>query len=162
VNALGLDDSKPLTVTGGLTFGGGPLNNYVMHSIARMVELSREDVDGVGLVTANGGYLTKHAFGIYSATPPAFDFRFEDVQPAVDQAPTRELATEFSGSASVESYTVMYKGDQPAMGHLALRTESGARAWANVQDTGDLAAMTTEECCGRAVSVNADSLATFA
>ncbi len=162
VNELGLDDSKPLTVTGGLTFGGGPLNNYVMHSIARMVELSREDVDGVGLVTANGGYLTKHAFGVYSATPPAFDFRFEDVQPAVDQAPTRELAPEFSGSASVESYTVMYKGDQPAMGHLALRTESGARAWANVQDTGDLAAMTTEECCGRAVSVNADSLATFA
>ena len=48
------------------------------------------------------------------------------------------------------------------MGHLALRTESGARAWANVQDAGDLAAMTTEECCGRAVSVNADSLATFA
>ena len=162
VNELGLDDSKPLTVTGGLTFGGGPLNNYVMHSIARMVELSREDVDGVGLVTANGGYLTKHAFGVYSATPPAFDFRFEDVQPAVDQAPTRELAPEFSGSASVESYTVMYKGDQPAMGHLALRTESGARAWANVQDKGDLAAMTTEECCGRAVSVNADSLATFA
>ena len=41
VNELGLDDQKPLTITGGLTFGGGPLNNYVMHSIARMVELSR-------------------------------------------------------------------------------------------------------------------------
>ena len=33
---LRLDTSKPLTVTGGLTWSGGPLNNYVMNSIVRM------------------------------------------------------------------------------------------------------------------------------
>ena len=38
---LGLSEDRPLTVTGGLTFGGGPLNNYVMHSVARTVELLR-------------------------------------------------------------------------------------------------------------------------
>ena len=31
---LGLD--RPLTVTGGLSFAGGPWNNYVTHSIATM------------------------------------------------------------------------------------------------------------------------------
>ncbi|MCY4057022.1 MAG: hypothetical protein OXG44_03375, partial [Gammaproteobacteria bacterium] len=31
---LGLGEERPLTVTGSLTFGGGPLNNYVMHAIA--------------------------------------------------------------------------------------------------------------------------------
>ena len=31
---LGLDENRPLTITGGLTFGGGPLNNYVMHSMS--------------------------------------------------------------------------------------------------------------------------------
>jgi len=161
VNELGLDDSKPLTITGGLTFGGGPLNNYVMHSIARMVELSREDPDGIGLITANGGYLTKHAFGVYSATPPAFDFRFEDVQAAVDQTPTRDVAAEFSGQAEVESYTVMYQGDQPAMGHLALRTSDGRRAWANMDNADCLQAMISEECCGRKVTVSEDSKAVF-
>lgn len=31
---LSQDDPRPLTVTGGLPFNGGPFNNYVMHAIA--------------------------------------------------------------------------------------------------------------------------------
>ena len=38
---LGLPEDRELTVTGGLTFGGGPLNDYVMHSVARTVDLLR-------------------------------------------------------------------------------------------------------------------------
>ena len=35
---LAVDDpSRPLTLTGGLTFGGGPGNNYTSHGIARAV-----------------------------------------------------------------------------------------------------------------------------
>ena len=49
----GLSLDRELTVTGGLTFGGGPLNNYVMHSIARMVELLRDNPGKKGFVTAN-------------------------------------------------------------------------------------------------------------
>src|SRR6185503_6856037 len=58
---LGLSLDRPLTVTGGLTFGGGPLNSYVLQSIARMVEVLRADPGSRGLITGNGGYLTKHA-----------------------------------------------------------------------------------------------------
>ncbi len=67
---LGIDpfgDARPLTVTGGLTFAGGPGNNYVTHSIATLVERLREDPDALGLATAVGWYLTKHAVGIYGA-----------------------------------------------------------------------------------------------
>ena len=39
---LGFSEERQLTVTGGLTFGGGPLNNYVMHAVARTVELLRK------------------------------------------------------------------------------------------------------------------------
>src|SRR5918993_1214690 len=49
---LGLD--RPLTVTGGLSFAGGPWNNYVRHSIATMARVLRADPGSVGLVTANG------------------------------------------------------------------------------------------------------------
>ena len=38
---LGLD--RPLTVTGGLSFAGGPWNNYVTHSIATMAGVLRDD-----------------------------------------------------------------------------------------------------------------------
>ena len=35
---LGLAADRPWTVTGGMSFGGGPLNNYVLQSHARMMQ----------------------------------------------------------------------------------------------------------------------------
>lgn len=157
---LGLDTSRPLTVTGGLTFSGGPLNNYVMHSIARMVELLREQREARGLITANGGYLTKHAFGVYSAMPPREPFRHEDLQPAVDATPSRDVLVDFSGDASVESYTVMYGAEGPANGIVVCRTQDDRRAWALCDDPATLDAMTREEFCGKPVRV-ADNRAFF-
>ena len=43
---LGIDFQtlgKPLTVTGGLPFHGGPGNNYVGHSICKMIEVLRHE-----------------------------------------------------------------------------------------------------------------------
>lgn len=88
---LGLDTddpARPLTVTGGLTFAGGPWSNYVTHSIATMAELLAANPGRRGLITANGGYLTKHSFGVYGTEPPS-EFRWEDMQPAVDREPHR-------------------------------------------------------------------------
>jgi acetyl-CoA C-acetyltransferase len=152
---IGLDQSRPLTVTGGLTFGGGPLNNYVMHSIARMAEVLRDDREAKGLVTANGGYLTKHAFGVYSAMPPAKPFQHQDVQAEVDRTPTREVLETHEGRATVESYTVMYRGEAPAIGYLSALTDDGRRTWAKVEDRDTLAAMTREEYCGRSCTLSA-------
>ncbi|SKV54848.1 acetyl-CoA acetyltransferase [Mycobacteroides abscessus subsp. massiliense] len=107
---LALDDpARPLTVTGGLTFAGGPWCNYVTHSIATMAERLRELPGAKGLITANGGYLTKHAFGIYGTEPPASGFRYEDVQAEVDQEPKTEAADGYSGAATVEAWTVRSK-----------------------------------------------------
>src|SRR5690606_11657297 len=78
---LGLD--RRLTVTGGLSFAGGPWNNYVTHAIATMAGVLRDDPGALGLVTANGGYVTKHALGLYSTEPPAGGFRWADVQDEV-------------------------------------------------------------------------------
>jgi acetyl-CoA C-acetyltransferase len=146
---LGLAETRPLTVTGGLTFGGGPLNNYVMHSIARMAELLRAEPGTKGLVTANGGYLTKHAFGVYSTEPPSQPFRHEDLQDEVDATPHRDVATGHCGAAMIESYTVMYGNDGPDVAHLACLTADGKRAWASTKDRDVLQAMTTQEFCGR-------------
>jgi len=153
---IGLDQTRPLTVTGGLTFAGGPLNNYVMHSIARMGELLREDPDAKGLITANGGYLAKHAFGVYSASPPAAAFQYQNVQQEVDLTPQREVADTHDGSATIESYTVMYGGDTPRVGFVSALLDDGRRTWATTEEPEVLAAMTAEEFCGRPVRLAAN------
>ena len=155
---LGFSLDRPLTVTGGLTFGGGPLNNYVMHSISRVVTLLREDRNKKGLITANGGFLTKHSFGIYSATPPIRDFQYENLQAEVDKMPTREMAADYEGPATLESYTVMFKNDKPEIGHCACLTPEGKRTWANITDISVLNLMQVEEFCGRKVFIDGNGM----
>ena len=154
VNELGLSLDQPLTVTGGLTFGGGPLNNYVMHSISRMVELLRENQGRKGLITANGGFLTKHAFGVYSTEPPARDFSFAHLQEEVDQCPVREWLVDHDGEVTIETYSVMFGAAGPAIAHAACLTPDGRRTWANTSDRGVMEAMMVEEFCGRSASID--------
>ena len=66
---IGRDAPRPLTVTGGLPFHGGAGNNYVMNAVATMAERLRTDHNRIGMVTANGGYVSKHSVGIYSTAP---------------------------------------------------------------------------------------------
>ena len=156
---LGLPEDRPLTVTGGLTFGGGPLNNYVMHSIARTVELLRDKPDGYALVTANGGNLYKHAHGVYSGEPPEHGFRCDDVKAEIAALPSRRCIPEYDGDATVESYTVMYENDEPRIGHVSCLTPAGERTWVNTQDADLARAMVTEEFCGRSARLRNGELA---
>ena len=146
---LGLPEHRPLTVTGGLTFGGGPLNNYVMHSIARTVELLRETPHARALVTGNGGNLYKHAHGVYSGVAPERDFRRANVDAAVAALPCRECLPVHEGAGAVESYTVMYDEGEPAVGHVAFLTRRGERTWVNVADRAMLSDMVREDFCER-------------
>lgn len=153
---LQLDLEQPLTITGGLTFGGGPLNDYVMHSIARAVELIRAAPERKGLVTANGGFLTKHAFGLYSGVPPESPFVYENLQARIDAEPRRPVLADFDGSATVEGYTVMYGSGGAERGLFAALTDAGERVWGVTRDADLMAAMTRDEFCGRTVRRAAD------
>lgn len=156
------DPDRPLTVTGGLTFAGGPWNNYVMHSIATMTERLREKPRARGLITANGGYLTKHSFGVYSATPPPHEFRWEDLQDAVDAEPTRRALPDWAGTGTVESWTTPYDRDgNPERVFLAVRTPDGSRALAVVTDADEAAMSVVEDIAGAKVVVRQDGQATL-
>ena len=156
---LGLGLERPLTVTGGLCFAGGPWNNYVMHAIATMVGLLREDPEAVGLNSANGGFTTKHAFGVYAARPPAVPFRVENLQAEVDARPARAFAGDFEGPAVIESYTVMHERDgSPTTAFAACLTADGARTWATASDPDLLEAMKVEEFCDRPAHVGPGSV----
>jgi acetyl-CoA C-acetyltransferase len=106
---LRIDDStRPLSVTGGLTFAGGPGNNYAAHAIATLVDRLREDPEALALASAVGWYLTKHAVGIYSGQPPGGSFMV--LEPRIGRH-ARRVRSDYEGPAEVEAYTITYRRD---------------------------------------------------
>jgi acetyl-CoA C-acetyltransferase len=162
--ALGLDWRKvPATVTGGLPFFGGAGNNYSMHAIATMAERLRAAPDQFGLILANGGFLSKEAVGIYSATPTP-DWQpvsSAAIQAEIDAQLMPELLTA-SCEAEVESFTVTYKKGQPARGYVIAKTPAGriiARARTGHRAT--LAALAARDPVGTTVRINSEGGANF-
>ena len=104
MRALGLGgplggDDRPLTVTGGLGFAGGPANNYPTHAIAAMVDACRQDPGSIGMVSALGWYATKHSVGLYSTDAPG-----EGLHAASTKA-TRRRGSTHSPAAGVPAPT---------------------------------------------------------
>ena len=159
--AIGLDESRRMTVTGGLTFAGGPLNNYVTHSIASMVERLREHPEARGLVTANGGFLTKHALGVYSATPPDKAFARTCVTSAVAHQ-ARAAASDATGDVEIEAYTVMHDHDGPTHAYFALLTPDGRRTWGKSTDDATMKGAMSEELVGRRAHLDGDGTVSVA
>jgi acetyl-CoA C-acetyltransferase len=158
---LGLPlDGRPLTVTGGLSFAGGPWNNYVTHSIATMAERLAGNPGRRGLVTANGGFLTKHSFGVYGSEPPEHEFRWEDVQSAVDAEPTRRAEVEWTGVGTVEAWTTPFdRSGAPEKAFVAVRTPADSRTLAVITDAAEADATVREDIAGVKVQVHPDGSA---
>ena len=127
-----------------------------MHAIARTVELLRAQTDNIGMVTANGGILTKHAHGIYSATPPSRPFKFQDVQAQVDTSNHRVTEANPSKPVQVEGYTVIYGREAPIRGVAACLTVDGKRTWGFTTDRDLMHEMQTREFCGRNLQIGDD------
>ena len=130
--SLQLDLTRPLTLTGGLSFAGGPWNNYVMHAIATAIRRLRESPDERAFIWANGGYATKHAFGVYATQPPAAGFRHDSPQSQIDALPRRELSLgdDAAGEATIEAFTVMHdRAGRPERLIASAIRNDGRRAW---------------------------------
>ena len=117
---IGPDDHRTLTSTGGLPYFGGPGNNYTTHGIAAVTERLRDSSDGLGLATGLGWFITKHALGIYGATPPPAGFRTGDTTAAQSDidASALDVALEVdtSTAATVLAATVVRDNDGAAVG----------------------------------------------
>lgn len=154
---LPLDDpARPLTVTGGLTFAGGPWNNYSTHAIATMIGEVRR-TGRTGLLTANSGYLTKHAIGVYAPQPPG-SFRRASVQAAVDADPTVGIAMAHDGPAELEAWCVLFDRDgEPERGMASLRLRDGRRTLASTTDPDLVTRLVTDEAEGTRARVCSDA-----
>ncbi len=155
---LGLPADRVATMFGGLTFGGGPIGNYMAHAAASMVEKMRVE-PGDGLLFANGGFAThNHAILLTTRPQPAGTFPQDyDCQAEADarRGAVPELVDGYEGPAEIETYTVIYDREaQPKFGVVLARTPDGRRAIARVpaEDDGMIAFLTSgaEEPVGTA------------
>jgi acetyl-CoA C-acetyltransferase len=121
----------PLTVSGGLTFAGGPIRNYMMHATAAMTDKLRQSGNH-GVLFGNGGYLTEAHAIVLSRTPiegaPLADSF--DVQPDADarRGEVPPFANEYLGPGQIETYTVTHSREgEPLFGTVIGRGMAGER-----------------------------------
>lgn len=140
---------RPATVFGGLTFGGGPVGNYMSHAVAAMVLRMRQE-GRYALLFANGGFATTNHAIVLSRDPPASGPHSFDVQAEADAArdPVPALLEDYVGPASIETYTVFYdRAGAPTFGVAIARAPSGGRLICRVSgdDTETIALLTSAE-----------------
>jgi acetyl-CoA C-acetyltransferase len=153
-DALGLssDDSRDLTVTGGLPYHGGPGNGYLTHSIATLVERLRCDPAAYGMVSGVGMHMTNHVYGVYSATPgDVAPPNAAAVQARVDATPRRSIRDTATGPAQVAAYSVLHSRRGPESGLAVCDLPDGSRTYARVEGEERLREMESAEWVGRSV-----------
>ncbi len=155
------DDSRPLTLTGGLGFFGGPGNNYNLHAVATLAEQIADGRYRTGMVTALGWFMHKHAAGIYSSRRPekslAGTAEADHAGPLAGPGPVPIDETP-SGKGVIDTYTVVYHPDHtPAYGVIYGRTDQGNRFVANtVNDPDVFTALTGRDMIGTTVRLSHD------
>lgn len=148
------DDPRPLSLTGGLAFFGGPGNNYSLHAIASAADAIRQDRSKEAMVTANGWYITKHSIGIYGGEPPVNPWTERDdslIQHEIDAAALPEPVEKAQGELAIEAYVIRHgsKGE-PVSGTVIGRLSDGSRALAHLDAQPDeLLAMERTEMVGK-------------
>jgi acetyl-CoA C-acetyltransferase len=150
----GIDPARRLTLSGGMAFAGGPLNNFVLQGLVRMAGALRSDAGGTGLLTAVSGMLTKQGVSLWSARPPRRPCAWIDVSAEVATATrTVEVAPDHDGPATIATYTVQHEHGAPARAALLCDLPDGRRALAVSTDAALAAAMCESEYCGRRVQL---------
>ena len=108
--SLDSNDDRPLTVTGGLPYFGGPGNAYTMFSSSEMIKKLRSNPNEYGMVTANSWFLTKHAINIFSCKPPQeidWEKDFIKLQSEINSREIKNFNTKPNGLGKVISYTIV-------------------------------------------------------
>ena len=110
--ALNVSDETDKTITGGMPFAGGPLNHYMIHATAQVLEKIRKDPAEIGLITGVSGLMTKQALAIWGKEP-LMDFRSKDVskEAAIIERPV-EMSQSKDGAGKVLGCTALFEKNE--------------------------------------------------
>jgi acetyl-CoA C-acetyltransferase len=158
---LGLDPDGTPTLTGGMTFAGGPFNNYVLQSSVAMVHRLREEPSELGLMTTVSGMLSKPGLAVWSCTPPPRSHGplLADLAPeAMAETAVLPFAAAHStgGPATVASFTVTYAPEdpmRPLRSAIVADLANGERTAATCEDEVTARLAISEGLIGRRVHI---------
>lgn len=154
---LGLDASRPLTVTGGMAFAGGPLNSFVLQSLVTLARVLRDDRGSHGLLTAISGIVTKQGVSLWSSEPPPRPFFGADVGPEVAvRGDEVTFDADAPGAGTICGYTVIDEGTGTLRTAALCDRADGARTLATGDDPELARAGLAEELVGRELVAGAD------
>jgi acetyl-CoA C-acetyltransferase len=133
---LGWPADRPATVHGGLTFGGGPIGNYMGHAVVAMVQSLRRS-GRLGLLFGNGGHCTHNHAIVLGRVPPPDGLLPKDYDHQAEADAARDaippMNDDYEGTAPVETYTVIYnRSGEPDFGVVMSRAPNGSRVVSKV------------------------------
>ena len=146
--ALGLSETAVLSVTGGLTFFGAAVNNYMGHAIAAMVHAIRAGKGENGLLYGNGEFVTKHHAVVLYRQPVSKPVENLNLQDDLDAnyGEVPEVLSVYNGTSILETYSLWYSRDgQPERAALICRTPENKRHLAAVNAPATLQALISGE-----------------
>lgn len=146
--SLGVDPVQQFTITGGLTFAGGPFNGYCTQALAHAVPLLRGTAE-TAFLYGNGGFFSKHSIMLLSGAAPKAPFSYSRPQADVDAGPIRAIAPSVE-SGRIEAYTVTYdRHGNPEQAICAVLDDHGSRHWAVSTTSETISSLLTADGVGR-------------
>ena len=146
--ALNIPENIDKTITGGMPFAGGPLNNYMLHATAQMLMRIRKNNSEVGLITGVSGMMTKQALAIWGKNP-AMDFESKDVTKEAEKlelpVPMSKLS---SGEGKVIGCTALYEKNMPSKAVFYAEDSQGHRLVLTSTMSEIIKQVEAEECVG--------------
>jgi acetyl-CoA C-acetyltransferase len=159
---IGISEDRAHTVTGGMAFAGGPLNNFVLQAQARMAQVLRDEPGSLGMVNAVSGFLTKQGVSLWSTEPAPQRFDYSDVSAETEaDVPLLRVVDGVEEEAEIASYTLQYEGDEPARAVLLCNLAGERRTIATSHDPKIAKLGSVEELCGRGVRLTSNGAVTL-
>ena len=157
-DSLKLDLSSSLTITGGMSFAGGPLNHYVLCSTTQLIEKLRKNREKIGLITGVSGLMTKQSYALWS---DYYIDKFSMVD-VTDQAKKIDkpipLSNKNSGTATIIGYTILLDKDNCKKAVIYAECRDKKRLIFNSKNLEVINSMEISEWIGKKVSFNNGSL----
>jgi acetyl-CoA C-acetyltransferase len=160
--ALGIDPWQGWTQSGGMTFGGGPLNNFVLQSTAVVARALRERRGRTAVVTAVSGMITKVgaiAWGV--GLPPAGDpaaLAIDVSAEAEARTEVRPVVADLDGQLRIVAHTIAHGREGPVQAIVLAEDGAGRRTIATSSDPAVIDRLSVADHVGGKVVVAAATI----
>jgi acetyl-CoA C-acetyltransferase len=148
-DALGLPLDRDLTVTGGMSFAGGPWNNYFLQATVRAAELMRQGRGDTALLSCVSGVVTKQGFSLYAREPLRDFFHTDVTEDVIRSTPERQVLRGYSGPGTIAGCTVLHLRGRAPRAVALIDTPDGRRAVVTGDSPSMVEGFEQEEFVGR-------------